>query len=406
VRAPGDGEFGQLARAFDDMAGSIQSEEATLERLTAQQKEAMGQLVTGMGEMERLNREITQLGRMSQVLQACQSVEEACAAVVQSGLILFPTGVAALYLMRSSRNYLEYKTGWGGSGVEEAVLAPDSCWALRRGQAYRFEPPHDGLPCEHVTSEQSAVPYICVPLVAQNDILGLLHIRFSAPAGAQTATTIESRLQLATTFADQAGLALANLKLREILKVQAMRDPLTGLYNRRFLEETLERELAIAQRRKAPLALIMADIDHFKRFNDTYGHDAGDAVLRSVAQTLTSHIRGSDIACRFGGEEFTLILPESALATAHEKTESLRQTIASLLLSHAGQTLGTITMSFGLAIFPEHGSDSAGLLQAADMALYRAKNEGRNRIVVSRIGDRGASHRDWRAAEIAESESV
>jgi len=207
--------------------------------------------------------------------------------------------------------------------------------------------------------------------------------------GAQATRRLPSRLQLATTFAVQTGLALANLKLREVLKEQAIRDPLTGLHNRRFLEEMLARELARARRNKTPLAVIMADVDHFKRFNDTYGHDAGDTVLRSVAQTLKDHIRGSDIACRFGGEEFTLVLPETAIDAAREKTESLRQAIASLVLSHAGRPLGTITMSFGLAIFPEHGSDAAGLLQAADQALYRAKNDGRNRVTTSRVGNMG-----------------
>ncbi len=382
----GDGEFGQLARVFDDMAGSIQSEEAALERLMAQQKDAHEKLVAGMGELERLNGEITQLSDMSRVLQSCQNVEEACAAIVQSGQLLFPTEVAALYLMRSSRNYLEYKSGWGETGAEEAVLAPESCWALRNGQIYRFEPPHAGLPCEHVTPGPREAPYICVPMVAQNDMLGLLHIRFPAVDGARGATTIESRLKLATTFAAQAGLALGNLKLRETLKQQSMRDPLTGLYNRRFLEESLERELARAQRGKVPLALIMADVDHFKQFNDTYGHDAGDAVLRGVGETLKGQIRGSDIACRFGGEEFTLVLLDSTLAAAREKTESLRQAIAALAPGHGGQAFGKVTMSFGLAVFPEHGSDSAGLLRAADVALYRAKKNGRNRVEVSRAG--------------------
>ena len=382
----GAGEFGQLARVFDDMAGSIQSEEAALGRLMAQEKEANENLIAGMTVLERLNREITQLSSMSHVLQACQSVEDACAATVQSGQIMFPTETAALYLMRSSRNYLEYKAGWGGTGVEEAVLAPESCWALRRGQAYFLEQPHDGLPCEHVKAVPSAAPYVCVPLVAQGEMLGLLHIRFPAPANAQAARATKSRMQLATTFAFQAGLALANLKSREVLQEQSLRDPLTGLHNRRFLEETLERELARAQRNKAPLALIMADVDHFKRFNDHQGHDAGDAVLRSVALALKSHLRRSDIACRFGGEEFTLILPESTLEAAEGKTESLRQEVAALELSHAGQTLGTVTMSFGLAIFPEHGGDSAALLKAADVALYRAKNEGRNRVEISRTG--------------------
>ena len=377
------GEFGQLARVFDVMAESIQSEEAALERLMALQQEANERLLAGMTELERLNREITQLSRMSQVLQACQSVEVACAAVVQSGQILFPTEVAALYLMRSSNNRLEYETGWGGVGTDEPALAPESCWALRRGEVYRFDPLGDGPGCAHVAIEAPRAPYICAPLVGQGEILGLLHIRFPAPEGATAARPIESRLQLATTFAVQAGLALANLKLREVLKEQSIRDPLTGLYNRRFLEEALLREMSRVRRAKAPLTLIMADIDHFKRFNDSYGHDAGDAVLRAVAQTLKSQVRGSDIACRLGGEEFTLVLTESALDAARDRAEGLRQAIASLALRHAGQSLGTVTMSFGLATFPEHGGDSAELLQAADLALYKAKNNGRNRVEVA-----------------------
>ena len=379
----GDNEFGQLARVFDDMAGSIQSDNTVLDRLMKQQKEANQQLVLEMGDLEWLNGEITQLSRTSNVLRACQGVEEACAAVAQAGQILFPTEVAALYLTRPSRDSLEYKTGWGGTGTEAAALSPESCQALRSGQVYRYEPPYAGLPCEHVTAGAPAAPYLCVPLIAQGDILGLLHIRFPAPDETQAAKRLPSRLQVATTFAVQAGLALANLKLREVLKEQAIRDPLTGLHNRRFLEETLERELARAQRNKAPLALIMADVDHFKSFNDTYGHDAGDAVLRAVAKTLKGHIRGSDIACRFGGEEFTLVLPESALNAAHKKTEALRRTIASLALSHDGAALGTVTMSFGLAIFPEHGTTNDELIRAADKALYEAKSMGRNRVVAA-----------------------
>ena len=380
----GDGEFGQLARVFDEMAGSIQSDEAELERLMEEQKEANQKLVFEMEELGWLNGEITQLGRASNVLRECQGMEEACATIVQTGQVLFPTEVAELYLMRPSRGTLEYKTGWGGTGVEAVVLAPETCKALRSGQIYRHEPQHAGLPCEHVPLEPLMAPYICVPLTTQGGILGLLHMRFPLTGGANAARRLPARLQLATTFAVQAGLALANLKLRETLKEESIRDSLTGLYNRRFLEETLERELARAQRRKSPLALIMADVDHFKRFNDTYGHDAGDAVLRSVAETLKSNIRGSDIACRFGGEEFTLVLLESTLAAAREKTESLRQAVAALSPSYGGQALGAVTMSFGLVVFPEHGNDSAGLLRAADMALYRAKKDGRNRVEISR----------------------
>jgi len=380
----GHDEFGQLARAFDAMAASIQSEEAALGRLMEQQKEANLKLVAGMAELERLNGEITQLGRISNALRACPDIEEACATVVQSGRILFPAEDAALYLMPPSRSNLEYKAGWGGTGAEAVMLAPEACQALRRGQIFCYEPRHGELPCAHVTSEPEAAPYLCAPVMVQGGIVGLLHIRFPAPDGLQAAAALKPRLQLATTFAVQAGLALANLKLRDVLMEQSIRDPLTGLHNRRFLDEMLERELARAQRSKTNLALIMADVDHFKRFNDTYGHDAGDVILRAVAHSLKKHLRVSDIACRYGGEEFTLVLPESSLDAAREKAEVLRQAISALVLSHAGKTLGTVTMSFGLAIFPGHGRDAAGLLQTADKALYRAKSNGRNRVEVAR----------------------
>jgi diguanylate cyclase (GGDEF)-like protein len=189
---------------------------------------------------------------------------------------------------------------------------------------------------------------------------------------------LHDRTRLAATAAEHIALALANLNLRETLRHQAVRDPLTGLFNRRYLEETLERELRRAERRSLPLAVIMLDIDHFKRFNDTFGHDAGDALLPEVGSYLRTHVRPEDIACRYGGEEFTLILPDAPLEPTLRRVDELRQGIARLGIAHRGQPLGTVTISMGVAVFPAHGTSPDALLRVADRALYRAKEQGRD----------------------------
>jgi diguanylate cyclase (GGDEF)-like protein len=188
--------------------------------------------------------------------------------------------------------------------------------------------------------------------------------------------------QLADTVARQIALALANLSLREQLQQQAIRDPLTGLHNRRYLDETLPRELQRAGRQGQPVGVIMLDIDHFKRFNDTYGHDAGDTLLRVAGDFLQQHTRGDDIACRYGGEEFTLVLPGASLADTQQRAEELRAGIQSLNVAHQGQPLDKVTASLGIAIFPAHGSTAEVLVSAADQALYQAKRNGRNRVEV------------------------
>jgi len=239
------------------------------------------------------------------------------------------------------------------------------------------EASHSALPCPHLSDSPPA--YLCVPMMAQGEALGVLHL---AAAQEQMRLT-EAHQGLAQTVAEQLSLALANLRLRETLRNQSIRDALTGLFNRRYLEETLERELYRAARSQHPLGIIMLDLDHFKHFNDTFGHDAGDLVLRELGQLLQAHIRGSDIACRYGGEEFTLILPEAPLETTRERAETLRIAVKRLVVQHRGQPLGALSMSLGVAAFPEHGAAADGLLHMADQALYQAKREGRDRVVVA-----------------------
>lgn len=170
-------------------------------------------------------------------------------------------------------------------------------------------------------------------------------------------------------------------RLQSALQEQAMRDGLTGLFNRRYLDEMLEREVSRARREGIPLSLVMLDIDHFKQVNDTYGHQAGDEVLRILAATLMADIRTEDMACRYGGEEFLILLPNMPLAAAMARAEAWRVAVEALSIAHGNFPI-RFTISLGVAAYPEHGKTPDDLTRCADQALYRAKHEGRNRVVI------------------------
>jgi diguanylate cyclase (GGDEF)-like protein len=220
-------------------------------------------------------------------------------------------------------------------------------------------------------------------MVAQGDTIGVLqlhvakHSKFKAVME-NCEMTLE---RIATSAAAQIALSIANVKLREALKDQSIRDPLTGLYNRRFMDDLLERELLRARRTKQSFAVMFIDLDHFKRFNDSFGHDAGDSVLQSFANLLTSHFRGSDAVCRYGGEEFALVLPDSSLIDAEIRADALRTKLKALSVRHRDTLLGPITCSIGIAEFPADGSTSEELSRVADKCLYEAKTQGRDRII-------------------------
>jgi len=331
------------------------------------------------------NREIMLLSEMSQVLQSCVTEEEAFQAARRFCERLHPGAAGALYLTRASRDQVEMVAAWGEPRERAPLFRPPDCWALRRGHAHEVREGGTGLVCPHVQETATPqAPYLCIPLMAQGETLGLFHIEFPgrphAGAGHEIAP---SERALAVTLAEQLASAFANLKLRESLRQQSIRDALTGLFNRRFLEESLQRELARVQRSGRSLAAIMIDVDHFKRFNDTFGHDAGDLILREVGALLRRQVRGSDIACRFGGEEFLVLLPETTLETASARAEHLREAVHELQPMQNGRALGTITISLGVALFPDHGATPESLVQAADAALYQAKKAGRDRVVVS-----------------------
>lgn len=367
--------------------------EALTEREQAETalQQANDKLIGMVYEYSQRNREVSSVNEMMDQLQSCLTVEEAYQVIAKFIRKFFPDQSGGLFMINASKNFLEAVASWGESPPEQQVFAPQDCWALRRGRLYQVTDFDHGILCSHVP-ESTSVPYLCVPIMAQGEALGILHLQESFPlediaSGEESGALPEATSQLAATVAEHLGLALANLKLQETLRQQAIRDPLTGLFNRRFMEETLEREIHRVQRKGAPLGIIMMDLDHFKSFNDTFGHGAGDMLLSELGNILVGHTRKEDVACRYGGEEFTLIMSEASLEVTLRRAEEVRQLVEHLHLQHQGQSLRNVTVSLGVAVYPEHGNNAASLLGVADAALYRAKKEGRNRVVVAQAAE-------------------
>ena len=324
-----------------------------------------------LDQLEKRSGEFAQLNELNSALLSCADQAEANRIVRHYIRLLLPRTAGGLYLYRASRNMLELQATWGepDGAITDSVLS-DECWSLRRGDTHVHRS-DDDLQCEHVDPTTEA-QYCCIPMMARGETLGMLHTQCDAADSAE--------LHLLETVATQIASSMANLHLRAVLHSQSIKDPLTGLFNRRYLEETMQREELRAARNKTTLSVVMLDLDHFKAFNDGHGHQAGDQVLRLVGEALRQAIRGEDIACRYGGEEFTLILPGASLDDAVHRAEQVRAAIAQLPVRLGGRTLESITVSLGVATYPTHGDNWTRVLQAADAALYRAKQKGRNRV--------------------------
>jgi diguanylate cyclase (GGDEF)-like protein len=387
-------ELGDLAKAFNRMGSDLRGYVA--ERFQAQQvlEQTNRKLSSSLEELHARSSESALTGEMANMLQSCVDLDEAGQVIVRALQRSIPHTSGALFLFSASRNLVEEIAAWGDSPPKENVFPPNDCWALRRGNPYGVLDAQIGMPCVHLGQEAS-VPYVCIPLSAQGDTLGVLHLRTHhehAHLLEKSSDGTSSRVQqLAVTLAEQAALALANLKLRDTLKHQSIRDPLTGLFNRRYMEESLERELGRSARKNRSLSIFMLDLDHFKKFNDTFGHEAGDVMLREFAYSMQKRMRGEDIVCRYGGEEFVVILVEAALEVSEKRAEQLLDDVRHLNVLWRGQSIGGITLSIGIAAFPHNGSSVDALLRAADRALYRAKEGGRDRLVVADATEREPS---------------
>ena len=323
----------------------------------------------------RLLEEISAISTMVELLQTCHSQAEANTVIHGALPKLLPGVGGALYVSRRDDAALELQVSWGSITPAQSYPS-DDCWALRRGRPHLYDTVSAAAVCRHVGECEDGC--LCVPLVSQGDTLAVLHLR-PAPG-----TRLSGDAQrLASALAEQLSLAVGNLRLQETLRSGSERDPLTDLYNRRHLEISLQRELARARRHGFAVSVIMLDVDHFKAFNDTNGHDAGDEVLRNVAHVLKRHTRSEDVACRYGGEEFLLVLPDCALDDAYSKAEAIREAIAQLHVLSRGVALPRVTASLGIACYPDGGERMEDLIAGADAALYRAKSTGRNCIVAS-----------------------
>jgi diguanylate cyclase (GGDEF)-like protein len=362
------------------------------EKLEQRIEERTNAITIANGELkhsvERLNfrrAEMTQLSEMVNFLQACSNLDEALGVTESQLRSLFPSHSGALFLMKASRNILEKAAAWGQPIDADPCLMPDDCWALRRGKPHVTGGANGLTPCHHLRADITQ-QYICLPLLAHGETLGTLCLQ----APETTADEHDNgdrrnadRMVFYSAVAESLALAISNLRLRDALHYQAVRDQLTGLFNRRYLIETLEREMNRAAARNQCMTVAMLDIDLFKQFNDTFGHTAGDAVLARLGIVLREWKRGEDIVARYGGEEFAIILPDTSAEQALERLESLRQTIGALVIEHRGQLLPPLTISAGIAAYPLHAINTTGLINIADQALYSSKRDGRNRVTIA-----------------------
>lgn len=360
----------ELAEANNRLQQEMWEKDLARRSLDEQNEEMMQAL------KERSHR-ATLLAKMGELLQSCQTREEVFAAALGYAPKIFPSRRGAVALFNTAHNLVEVAGQWHDCLLPATSFEPHSCWSLRTGHPHLVNAGDSTARCAHAAGVEST--YLCVPILAQGESLGILHIQ----ATDEDPSMGEDEMSFKTTFAAQVGLSVANIRLREALRSQSIKDPLTGLYNRRYLQEMLEREIRRAIRAEQAVGILMLDLDHFKTFNDTYGHEAGDAVLRETGAYLVRSIRAEDFVCRYGGEEFVVVLSTANLKAAESRAERIRAKLRDLVVLHNGRSVGVITASIGVAALPHHGTNERDLLQAADAALYRAKSEGRDRVVVA-----------------------
>jgi diguanylate cyclase (GGDEF)-like protein len=289
--------------------------------------------------------------------------------------LLLPETSGCLCMIDNSRQTVEVVSSWGTTTVDD-FSPPEACCGLRSGQQRWRQPGLSEIHCSHFT-EKAPERYLCSPIVAHGNAIGVLYVQCEDDAGIQA---VNQRMDGLRQLVQITAMAVAALNLQSRLENQSIRDALTGLFNRYFMQISLERELSRAARKKQALAVLMLDVDHFKRFNDTYGHAAGDAALQGIANILKSNIRPEDIACRYGGEEFTILLPDITMSSAYERAQGIVDAVSRLSITYGMQTYTEFTISIGVALYPNDGGSLELLLRRADEALYRSKRQGRNQV--------------------------
>ena len=371
-----------------DYQGQLQAEVEERRQAEDALQQTTAKLQEMVYEYGRRNRDTTILREMSEFLQACQSTEETYPLIARFARDLFPNTSGSLFMLQSRDDVLESVSTWGEPVLSARVFAPQDCWAVRRSRIHQVPGRDPLMTCRHLKDYQGSCS-TCIPLINQGSTIGMLHIQNTEETGPLADAFLSGPPEmpdekLVATFTDHIALALSNLRLKQKLYQLAIRDGLTGLHNRRYMEESLEREIHRAKRKGTSLGILMVDIDHFKLFNDRHGHEAGDTLLKALGNYLRNNVRADDLACRYGGEEFTLILPELTRETAILRAEAIRAGSQQLRVNYRGLELGKITLSLGVALFPQNGATWEDTLREADKALYEAKEAGRNRVVAAR----------------------
>jgi diguanylate cyclase (GGDEF)-like protein len=317
------------------------------------------------------------LSRMTQRMQECETMHQMERVIEGFVPKIAPSLAGRLYLFDGGQNLLLEACSWLAPVHSIAEFSPMACWALQRGELHRPKGQSTDVSCDHLDVTGATIDSVCLPLIAQRATLGLLYLEPRTDISVSSSDVVpETYLKM---LAENVSLAVGNLRLRDTLRAMAMADPLTGLANRRQLETVLDSRLMEANRTNQSISCIMLDVDHFKRFNDQFGHDAGDTVLRALGDLLKQSARDTD-AFRYGGEEFLLLMPNMGIEQAAQRAEEIRLKIGALQIEHAGRELGAITASFGVATAPEHCAFTK-LIRTADAALLLAKEAGRNRVL-------------------------
>lgn len=359
-------------------AGFIGSSTDITERKNHENQLRLSQL-----EMAQHNREMQFINELNSYLQVCRSFEETHPIIQHYVTKIFANHSGVLYLFDDSHSLVEPVVRWGDfQNSPPVAILPDDCWGLRQGKLHIVDETDNVIVCNHMHGNY-VHGYVCAPVIAQGEMIGVLSVTLGHISEQQVSRSRESITRLIAMAADNLAMALVSLKLREALRNRSVRDPLTKLFNRRYLDETMARELSNCQRSGRSLGMIMLDIDHFKKYNDTHGHDAGDFVLVEVATLLQSKLRAGDIACRYGGEELVLVMPGASKEIAAQRAEQMRVAIENHEFIYKDKNLSGVTASFGVASYPANGDTHSRLVKCIDDALYEAKTEGRNRVVVA-----------------------
>jgi len=346
--------------------------------ISIKRKRAEKEAEQALQDVNELLEENRLVGMLSEYLQSCQQLDEAYEIIEKHVPEILPNTSGAVYRMLNSKNLIRRTLSWGEHIPETENFQPRECWALRRGHEHKYSFGKTEPRCQHDTGGEVKTS-LCIPMQAHGEIVGLLYV--TSYGGGDLSQT---KRQTAQRISEQISLATSNLELQETLREQSTKDPLTGLFNRRYFEDTFEREVARAERSEEPLSLLVLDIDHFKRYNDTMGHDTGDILLSHFAKILLGKTRKEDVAVRYGGEEFVFLMTRANTKLAEKRAKEISKAVKEMDITHKQESIGNVTVSIGVASYPEHGKTLADLLHVADKALYKAKADGRDRVVVAK----------------------